>query len=158
LHRKLWECLYLIVKKPRAENAWQFPQGGLKRGESIREVLVILLAVARVVLHFCISSLSVLFVLNQAAEREFEEECGDDVDYHTIANHPCGMHQYAYPADVQQKHNAYGARVFFLPALYLNGDIKVDGKEIVDYAWVTVEEMKDYLSPDLHAKVKQFLQ
>jgi len=38
LHRKLWDCLYLIVKKPRAENAWQFPQGGFKRGESLREV------------------------------------------------------------------------------------------------------------------------
>ncbi len=48
-------------------------------------------------------------------------------------------------------------QVFFVPALYLNGDIKVDGKEIVDYAWVTVDEMKDYLSPDLYAKAKLFL-
>jgi large subunit ribosomal protein L46 len=48
-------------------------------------------------------------------------------------------------------------QVFFVPALYLNGDIKVDGKEVVDYAWVTVDEMKDYLSPDLYAKAKLFL-
>ncbi len=37
-HRKLWHSLYLIVKRNRAEHAWQFPQGGFKRSESVREV------------------------------------------------------------------------------------------------------------------------
>jgi hypothetical protein len=37
-HRKLWDSLYLIVKRNRTEHAWQFPQGGFKRAESVREV------------------------------------------------------------------------------------------------------------------------
>jgi large subunit ribosomal protein L46 len=49
------------------------------------------------------------------------------------------------------------SQVYFMPALYLAGDVKVDGKEIVDYAWVTVDEMQEYLSPDLYAKAKLFL-
>jgi large subunit ribosomal protein L46 len=47
--------------------------------------------------------------------------------------------------------------VFFVPALYLSGDVKVNGKEIIDYAWVTKEEMKDYLAPELYEKTKLFL-
>jgi hypothetical protein len=48
-------------------------------------------------------------------------------------------------------------QVFFLPALYLSGDVQVDGKDVVDYAWVTKDELKDYLSPDLYAKARLFL-
>jgi hypothetical protein len=40
LYRKLTNRLYLIVKKPRAENAWGFPQGGYETadGEDLRKV------------------------------------------------------------------------------------------------------------------------
>ncbi len=48
-------------------------------------------------------------------------------------------------------------QVFFLPAMYLSGDVHVDGKDVVDYAWVTKDELKDYLSPDLYAKARLFL-
>jgi hypothetical protein len=47
----------------------------------------------------------------QAAERKFEEECGRDVEYYTICNHPIAVHQYKYPAEAQAQHKAYGSRV-----------------------------------------------
>lgn len=38
LQRKLDRVLYLLVKKPRKEHAWQMPQGGLEEQESLIEV------------------------------------------------------------------------------------------------------------------------
>jgi hypothetical protein len=55
----------------------------------------------------------------QAAEREFKEECGKGVDFHTICNHPVAVHQYEFPADAQKQHNAYGARVRHLHPYFL---------------------------------------
>jgi hypothetical protein len=36
--RKCAESLYLIVKRNRQENQWQFPQGKWLEGESLRQV------------------------------------------------------------------------------------------------------------------------
>lgn len=38
LHRKLDRVLYLLVKKARQEHAWQMPQGGLEKEESLAQV------------------------------------------------------------------------------------------------------------------------
>ena len=38
LQRRLDRVLYLLVKKPRREHAWQMPQGGVEEGESLLEV------------------------------------------------------------------------------------------------------------------------
>lgn len=38
VHRKLSHMLYLLVKKPRIEQSWQMPQGGLEEGENLLEV------------------------------------------------------------------------------------------------------------------------
>ena len=40
LQRKLDRVLYLLVKKPRKDHAWQLPQGGLEQQESLVEVHV----------------------------------------------------------------------------------------------------------------------
>jgi hypothetical protein len=47
----------------------------------------------------------------QAAERKFEEDCGRDVEFYTICNHPIAVHQYKYPAEAQAQHKAYGSQV-----------------------------------------------
>lgn len=36
LERKLQDSLFLLVKRNRKENAWQFPQGKLKEDETLR--------------------------------------------------------------------------------------------------------------------------
>lgn len=38
LQRRLDRVLYLLVKKPQREHAWQMPQGGVEEGESLLEV------------------------------------------------------------------------------------------------------------------------
>ena len=40
--RRLDRTLYLLVKKPRTEHAWQMPQGGLEGSESLVEVRAVL--------------------------------------------------------------------------------------------------------------------
>ena len=40
VERCLERVLYLLVKKPREEHAWQMPQGGLEEGESLLKVEV----------------------------------------------------------------------------------------------------------------------
>lgn len=39
LERKLDQSLYLIVKRNREDNAWQFPQGKVLINESLRQVM-----------------------------------------------------------------------------------------------------------------------
>lgn len=40
LLRRLDRVLYLLVKKPRQEHAWQMPQGSVEAGESLLQVRV----------------------------------------------------------------------------------------------------------------------
>lgn len=49
------------------------------------------------------------------------------------------------------------AQVFFYPAEYVSGLVKVDGKELVDYAWVTREELQEYFDPELFSFVRDML-
>jgi large subunit ribosomal protein L46 len=37
------------------------------------------------------------------------------------------------------------------------GQVQVDGKEVIDFAWVTKQEMKDYVSPEYYETVKDML-
>lgn len=55
LERRLDSILYLLVKKPRREHAWQMPQGGLEEGETLLQVWV-LRGERRGVYHFLISA------------------------------------------------------------------------------------------------------
>jgi large subunit ribosomal protein L46 len=41
LERALARTLYLIVKKPREQHAWQFPQGGVRVCENLQEVIIV---------------------------------------------------------------------------------------------------------------------
>lgn len=75
----------MIVKKNRKEFAWQFPQGLIEEGETIRG----------------------------AAEREFEEECNvqKKLQTHFTGRGPCHYISYAYPPELQKKYNTYGCKV-----------------------------------------------
>ncbi|OBZ84205.1 RNA pyrophosphohydrolase [Choanephora cucurbitarum] len=71
IYRKPTELLYLVVKKPRVDHAWQFPQGGQDPGETGPE----------------------------AALRELREECGSDLQVNLIDTvHEAGIYQYPFPA------------------------------------------------------------
>ncbi|KAF9425366.1 54S ribosomal protein L17 mitochondrial [Podila epigama] len=131
LERALTRTLYLIVKKPREQHAWQFPQGGV---------------------HVCEN-------LQEAAGRELQEECGSNMDLWFVGRVPIGHYNYKFPKVPKSENNSSptGAKVFFMKAHIFAGQAKVDNKEIVDFAWVTKQEMKDYVSKEYYEAVKDML-
>jgi 3-phosphoshikimate 1-carboxyvinyltransferase len=108
---------YLIVKKPRKNNAWQFPQGGRDAGETDK----------------------------QAAIRELQEECGSTLNAKIKGEKPVGEYQYLFPEDFKRHDkNIKGAHVKFFKAEFINGEVELDHQEIIDYKWVTSAEFKNY--------------
>jgi 3-phosphoshikimate 1-carboxyvinyltransferase len=121
---------YLIVKKPREHNAWQFPQGGVDEGETGR----------------------------QAAVRELQEECGASLSVKIKGERPVGEYRYVFPKDFNRHDsNIIGAKVEFFKADYIEGEVEVDGEEIIDHAWVTKEELKDYFEGEYLQVVKDLI-
>ena len=129
LYRALDSHLYLIVKKPRQEYAWQFPQGGWDPADGL--------------------------LLRNTAQRELMEECGENLSVNYIGNAPCGFLKYKFPSDFKSEYQ--GAKVFLYRSQYLRGKVQVDGKEIVDYRWVTYEEMEEYFPQDTMAYLSNIL-
>ncbi|KAF9173387.1 54S ribosomal protein L17 mitochondrial [Mortierella sp. AD011] len=131
LERALQRTLYLIVKKPREQHAWQFPQGGVRAVENLQE----------------------------AAGRELQEECGGNMDLWFVGRVPIGHYIYSHPKNfkTEGENTVKATKVFFMKAHIFAGQVQVDNKEIVDFAWVTKEEMKDYVSPDYYEAVKDML-
>ncbi|CAG8630073.1 9952_t:CDS:2 [Acaulospora morrowiae] len=130
LDRALQRTLYLIVKKPRDKHSWQFPQGGVEKPET----------------------------LLQTATRELKEECGDNMDIWFVGRRPFGYYEYEYPSDFKKDQMKFkGAKVFFMKAHIFAGQVKVDKKEIIDFAWVTKQEMKEYVHAEYYDAVKDML-
>ncbi|KAG9068952.1 54S ribosomal protein L17 mitochondrial [Linnemannia hyalina] len=132
LERALARTLYLIVKKPRDQHAWQFPQGGVRVCENLQE----------------------------ATGRELSEECGSNMDLWFVGRVPVGHYQYNFSKDFVAKSSntaVKGAKVFFMKAHIFAGQVQVDNKEVVDFAWVTKQEMKDYVTPEYYDAVKDML-
>jgi len=93
LMRRLDCSLYLLVKKDRAKHPWKFPQGGWE--ESLDDNS-----------------------LRKTAEREFREECGDEMPVFYISNSPNSSYPYAFPEEARAKRDAFGAKVFFFRATH----------------------------------------
>jgi large subunit ribosomal protein L46 len=115
------------------------------------------------------------------------EECGKNVEVWFVGRRPIGHYVYDYPPDFNDKYrgakvclvtvvftalrnistfdlnrNGYMPhkfleQVFFLKAHILAGQVHVDNREIIDFAWVTKQEMRDYVSPEYYAAVKDLL-
>ena len=121
---------YLIVKKPRKHNAWQFPQGGVDKGETGR----------------------------QAAVRELNEECGATLSVKIKGERPVGEYSYFFPQDFKRHESkVIGAQVEFYKADFIEGKVEVDGEEIINHKWVTKEDFKDYFEDKYLQTVQDFL-
>jgi len=124
------EAKYLIVKKPRKHNAWQFPQGGVDKGETGR----------------------------QAAIRELNEECGSTLSVKIKGERPVGEYSYFFPSGFDRhRPGLLGAHVSFYKADFIDGQVEVDGEEIIDHAWVTKSEFEDYFEDKYLHTVQVFL-
>lgn len=120
---------YLIVRKPRKNHAWQFPQGGVDTGETDL----------------------------QAAQRELREECGNQLQA-VFRPTPAGAYQYLFPDDFKRhQEHIKGANITFFQAQYVSGAVQIDGKEIIEHQWVTKENLDQYFEPIYLEKIKYFL-
>ena len=113
--RCLDKSLFLIVKRNREENVWQFPQGKLNEGETLR----------------------------QGAERVGDRAVGR-INRWYISNAPIGHYCYAYPEAMQRQRGQYGAKVFFYRNQLIAGNIKLETKLYKDYCWITRDEVGEY--------------
>lgn len=59
------------------------------------------------------------------------------------------MHIHTYICTQTQTYT-HTLQVFFIKANYMSGEVKLNQDELVDYIWVTKEEMKDYVSQELY--------
>ncbi|KAK4701876.1 large subunit ribosomal protein L46, partial [Phenoliferia sp. Uapishka_3] len=128
LERRMDRTLYLVLKKDRKENMWQFPQGGVEANESLLE----------------------------AAQRELVEETGPNMDVWPVGRAPAGAYVYDFPQAFKSEHS--GAKVFFLPMRVIRGQAVPNKKEgLVDFAWLTKEEVKEKVSEDYWSAVEPIL-
>ncbi|OAD78827.1 hypothetical protein PHYBLDRAFT_62413 [Phycomyces blakesleeanus NRRL 1555(-)] len=122
--RRPQECLYLLIKKPRKDHAWQFPQGGSEPGETVVE----------------------------AALRELKEECGSDLKVKVNTKDIIGAYKYRFPVEFilsQKRSKKYvGAKVNFISAEWVSGQCQPDQQEIIDFGWLTREEITKYVSKE----------
>lgn len=132
LYRKLTNRLYLIVRKPREKHAWQFPQGGYEIVDGNE--------------------------LKKTAQRELKEECGKRLRVRYVGNCPMGHYCYPIENELRAKYDHYDrTKVFFFKALYISGTVTLNSSELVDYLWVTKQEMKEYFSPEFYDNVEELL-
>ena len=128
-NRRLQDSLFLIVKRNRADNSWQFPQGKfLESDTSIRGT----------------------------SERVVERAVGNPKLWF-VSNAPIGHISYDYPQEVQQKRNQFGAKVFFSRAQFIQGTVKLNTKLYTDYAWVARDEVGEYFEEDTAEYMKHLL-
>ncbi|KAI0670644.1 39S mitochondrial ribosomal protein L46-domain-containing protein [Trametes maxima] len=130
LDRKGERNLYLLVrgKDHAGKQEWRFPQGGLEEGE----------------------------LLHQAALRDLQAECGVNMDTWIVGKKPIAVYQPSLPESTKK---ALGgeAYTFFLKAHILAGQVRPDGKNVTDFAWLTKEEIEPRVEKDYWASVKDIL-
>ncbi|CAG8460758.1 6416_t:CDS:2, partial [Diversispora eburnea] len=92
------------------------------------------------------------------ATRELEEECGNHMDIWFVGRRPIGYYKYEYPEGYIKDLVKYtGVKVFFMKAHIFSGQVRIDNKEIVDFAWVTKQEMENYVHPNFYNAIKDML-
>lgn len=127
LRRKLDQNLYFIVKKNRQDHAWQFPQVPLPMDLTNEK---------RQIRDFATEGVAVA--------------AGPQTHVYMTGNAPAGFYTYPFEKSTQQSLNTYGAKIFFYRGYYVKGDVKTP-QRYVDHAWVSKEELKDYIQdPELY--------
>ncbi len=118
--REQGETEVLIVHKPRKNDAWQIPQGGIEEGET----------------------------LEQAAKRELQEETGIELQSgEQFTLHP-EEYQYDYPEGFKrsQKPKYAGQHLQFCSLIVPQETaVEVEKGELDAYKWVKPAEIEKYL-------------
>ncbi len=114
------ECKVFIANRNDIENAWQFPQGGIDKGESPKEALF----------------------------RELKEEIGTD-KVEIIAEYPDWV-SYDFPTNINNKMYPYDGQMqkYFLVRLLPEAKIDLNTKmpEFSEYKFIPIEEVYDHIA------------
>jgi hypothetical protein len=107
-----------VIKK-KGVDSWQFPDAAYKEGahESMRQV----------------------------AESAVSSTFTDSFQRYFVGNAPIGVTTVPYSAEVQKKQNTFGDKVFFYYAYYIQGTLALKDANVADHAWVTKDELPEYL-------------
>ncbi|KAF5330526.1 hypothetical protein D9619_005685 [Psilocybe cf. subviscida] len=116
--------LYLLLKTSEGgKTVWRFPQGGIEKGQ----------------------------LLHQAAQKDLEAECGDQMDTWVVGKAPIGVH--TLPSETPEQENV----LFFYKAHIMSGQVHPEGKHIQDFAWLTKEEISTKVEPTYWDSVRDIL-
>ncbi|XKL69606.1 hypothetical protein PGB90_007375 [Kerria lacca] len=129
LDRKLDKHLLYLIKENIGQNMlWILPHDTVKKTESLRI----------------------------AAERILREKCGVNIKAKFYGNAPCGVYKYKYPKIIREDSNSkIGAKIFFMKAQYLNGQI--EESNIPNYIWASREELSKQLTHSYYKAINLFL-
>lgn len=121
---------FLIVKKPRTDHAWQFPQGGVDEGES--EI--------------------------DAAKRELKEELGTDKFQGFLKSKHLLFYNFPSGYDRDGKYTGHKQNYYFVEFLGEDSDLKLDEEELEEFRWIYQTELEEYVqSPEYLKKVRQVI-
>ena len=124
---------FLLVRKPRAHHAWQFPQGGVESGETFLD----------------------------AARREFLEEVG--TARIEIVGDERAIYFYDWPKNVEldpRLRKFRGQEVHFFVADFLAEDAEIilDKNELAEWRWVARDELAKLVeSPEYLAQILKII-
>lgn len=116
----------LLVHKPRKNDAWQLPQGGIEAGENPSE----------------------------AALRELMEEAG--LSYDAVEHVSPHTYCYDFPPEFVRRHNPVNAGqklCFVVIRADKDARVTVDGKEVDAYRWVLREQIPQYIKRQAYLDV-----
>lgn len=108
----------LLLRKPRKNDAWQLPQGGMEGEENVE----------------------------QAALRELQEEAG--IEIATILGESAEVYQYDFPGSFRRfrPDNVRGQLIrFIIATVPPETAVTVDQQEIDSYAWIDPEQLQLYI-------------
>ncbi|KAH0584115.1 hypothetical protein H2248_009684 [Termitomyces sp. 'cryptogamus'] len=129
LDRKGRRNIYLLLQtKVDDKEIWRFPQGGVEKGE----------------------------LLHQAAQRDLYAECGDKMDTWIVSRNPVGVYKES-PLDMSLPEPKAEKITFFFKGHILAGQIHPNPTAILDFAWLTKQEIETRVDKDYWDCVKDIL-
>jgi large subunit ribosomal protein L46 len=168
LNRKLDRWLFLVVRRklgPTRRALWQFPQRNIEDVQRTPEGMhepsaastsspVFFRAEAEKALHSFIETSDDDADENIVGSKEEEEGEEEPFEAHFIGNAPCAHLKHTYSAAFQNAQGIAGIKIFFYRAQLISGRVtRARSPAADDFAWVTADELPEYLPPEYYRAI-----
>ncbi|KAK4532582.1 hypothetical protein CCYA_CCYA13G3439 [Cyanidiococcus yangmingshanensis] len=156
LDRKLDRWLFLLVQRklgPAGRAIWQFPQRNIEDGRRNLDVeSPSPKGSTPSSLSFRAEAEKALYSFIETSKEDEDE--GESFEAHFIGNAPCAHLKHTYSPAFQKAQHIAGVKVFFYRAQLISGQITgVRPPAAEDYAWVTADELPEYLPPEYYRAI-----